>query len=175
MFTGHEVIKKPLGFLPIVLIINRVQNTFYSVIGLAAMKGFWCSQLSILTMVGCNVFVVVYISEMQPRLPAKSIDVNKSNDDISSLTVYVAPLLILFGVTKLILYYSYFNISIVSFLEFSEILTSFLSSIVLYVFLLTFLLVIILPLLGKPSIKDNYITLVLSEKDFLPSLNNGLL
>jgi hypothetical protein len=45
--------------------------------------------------------------------------------ELGKYTVIVAPVLVFFGVCRLVLYYIRFNINIINFLDFSEILTSF--------------------------------------------------
>lgn len=46
--------------------------------------------------------------------------------EFSKFFPYGVPLLIMFGVARLYFYYNYFNINIISFLDFAEIITSFL-------------------------------------------------
>ncbi|MDR6562859.1 MULTISPECIES: hypothetical protein [unclassified Arcicella] len=75
-------------------------------------------------------------------------------DKIIKLTPLAGTLLIFCGVLKLIFFYSHFNIRIVDYLEFQEIVTSFLGDInIIIVFGITMILitVITLNLLGKKA------------------------
>lgn len=70
-------------------------------------------------------------------LPEKTPEV--ASYDFKSLLPYVAPVLILLGVTRIIFFYSFFSFDVIKFLEFSEILTSFFDAVVIGVFVFIFL------------------------------------
>lgn len=71
----------------------------------------------------------------------------KQQIDYHKFLPIVAPFLILLGITKQICIYDYFNIDIVPFLEFPEILTSFLSDVILWVMGLAFFIFWMYPML----------------------------
>lgn len=56
---------------------------------------------------------------------------NKETNYYTLLLPYIGPLLILLGVSRLVFFYMFFGVEIVRFLEFTEILTSFLDVVVL--------------------------------------------
>jgi hypothetical protein len=78
---------------------------------------------------------------MQPRNFAKSrrndIKLNKSTFPLKDIIQFVSPLLILSGICKLWFYYSFFNINIIYFLKFGEIITSFFDFVIAFVFVMS--------------------------------------
>ncbi len=76
-------------------------------------------------------------------------DPKSNNNDYSKLLVIAGPILVLFGVTKLIFFYLFFNIEIIKFLDFSEIITSFFNVVVLGIFFLLVLVSLFSPFLTQ--------------------------
>lgn len=71
-------------------------------------------------------------------------DVEKKDSEdlfLSKYYVYIGPFIIFLGMARLIFFYKTFGISIVNYLEFSEIITSFFDIIVILVLYLSFLII----------------------------------
>src|SRR5437867_11044760 len=71
--------------------------------------------------------------------------------DIGTLLKIAFPILIILGVTRLTSYYYQFNLSIIDYLDFSEIITLFLNDFSLY-------LIVVLPLLIYYPVETKYET-----------------
>jgi hypothetical protein len=89
---------------------------------------------------------------------------NSNKFEYTKFFPYVVPALILFGVSKLSFYYNYFNVSIISFLEFGEIITSFFNFIVsIFITIISLVVIIIISYsLEDISIRNKRITGFLS-------------
>lgn len=69
--------------------------------------------------------------------------------DLKELTKYFTPFLIFVGSLKLILFYSFFGVKIISYLTFTEVLVSFLDTAIYYLFILFIPIFIILSFWGN--------------------------
>ena len=76
-------------------------------------------------------------------------------ENLKGFIPYIGPLIILFGVIRLIFFYSFFGVKIVNYLELSEILTSFLDVLVIAIIFVTFIIGMLLPSLFDPILIGN--------------------
>lgn len=68
-------------------------------------------------------------------------ETQENKTDFLKFIPFVLPLVILIGVARLVFYYQHFNLDILPFLDFSEILTSFLNDLIIIVFFICHLVV----------------------------------